>query len=86
MADQGGGFNFFQRVGVRIDITIDISVSIRLMTTTFGKQVHLQELTEMRLTKQMLVTSSHQDHVTNKNISSLPECIWPPKLAKCNLN
>ena len=37
------------------------------MTTKFGKQVNLQELTQIRLIKQVLVTSSHQDHVTNEN-------------------
>ena len=40
------------------------------MTTKFGRQVHLEELTQMRL-KQVTVTSSRRDHVTNfKNIST----------------
>ena len=36
------------------------------MDTKFGKQVHLEELTHMRQEKQVLVTLSPQDHVTNK--------------------
>ena len=42
MADRGGEFSFFQSILVRIDI----SISIRPMTTKFGKQVHLQDLTK----------------------------------------
>ena len=64
MADQGGEFSFFQDIHVRIDLRSDISISIRPMTTKFGKQVHQQE-TQMRLIKQVLMTSLHQDHVTN---------------------
>ena len=52
-------------IHVRIDIRIDISISIQLMTTKLGKQVHLQELTQMRLNKQELGMSSRQDYVTN---------------------
>ena len=37
MADQGGELSFFQGSRVRIDIRIDISISIRPMITTFGK-------------------------------------------------
>ena len=51
MADQGNEFRFFQGIHVRIDRIIDISISLRPMTTNFGKQVHLQELTQMKLTK-----------------------------------
>ena len=65
MTDRSGEFGFFQGIHVRIDIRIDISISIRPMTTKFGKQVHLQDLTQMRLIKQVLLTSLHQDHVTN---------------------
>ena len=61
MTNQGGKFSFFQGIHIRIDI----SISIRPMTTEFSKQIHLQELTQMRLIKQVLVTSSRQDHVTN---------------------
>ena len=49
---------------VRNDIKIDISISIRPMSTKFGKQVHLEKLTQMRLLKQVMVTSLRQDHVT----------------------
>ena len=65
MADRGGEFNFFQGIHVRTDIRIDISISIRPMTIKFGKQVHLGKLMQMRLIKQVMVTSSRQDHVTN---------------------
>ena len=40
MADQEGEFNFFQGIHVRIDIRIDIFISIRPMITNFDKQVH----------------------------------------------
>ena len=65
MTDGSGELGFFQGIHVKIDIRIDISISIRPMTTKFGKQVHLQDLTQMRLIKQVLLTSLHQDHVTN---------------------
>ena len=67
MTDRGGEFSFFWGINVRIDIRIDISISIRPMATTFSKQVHLDELTQIRLIKQMLVT--------------LPECLRPPNLS-----
>ena len=35
------------------------------MTTKFGKQVQLEELIQMKLIKQVLVTPSRQDQVTN---------------------
>ena len=70
MTDQGDEFSFFQCIHVKVDIRIDISISIKVMTTKFGRQVHLEELTQMRL-KQVTVTSSRRDHVTNfKNIST----------------
>ena len=52
--DQDDDFNFFQGLPVGIDIRIDISISIRLMTTKFEKQVHLQKLTQVRLIKRWL--------------------------------
>ena len=58
MADQSGACNFFQGIHVRTDIR-------RPMTTRFGKHVHQGELTQMRLIKQVLVTLSRQDHITN---------------------
>ena len=51
MADRGGEFSFLQGIHVRIAIRIDIFIFIRPMTTKFGKQVHLQDLTQMRLIK-----------------------------------
>ena len=65
MADQGGEFSFFRGVLVRTDIRIDIAICIRAMSTKFGKQVHLGELTHMRPIKQVLIMSSRLDHVTN---------------------
>ena len=65
MADRGGEFNFFSDVHVRIDIKIDISIFIRPMTSIFDKQIHSEELTQMRLIQQVLVTPSGQDQVTN---------------------
>ena len=63
MVDSGGEFTIFQ--DVKIDIRIGISISIRPMTTQFDKLVHLQDLTQIRPIKQMLVTSLRQNHVTN---------------------
>ena len=61
MADPGGEFRFFQGILERIDMRIDISISIRPMTTKFGEQLHLQDLTQMRL----ILTLLRQDHVTD---------------------
>ena len=44
MADRGGEFSLFQGIHVRIDVKIDISITIRPMITKFGKHVHLQNL------------------------------------------
>ena len=65
MADSGGEVNFFQALHARIDTRIDISISIRPTATKFGKQVHLHELSQMRLIKLVLVTSACQDYVIN---------------------
>ena len=35
------------------------------MTIKVSKQAYLGELTQMRLIKQVLATSAHQDHMTN---------------------
>ena len=51
MADEGGEFSFFRSIHGRNDISVDISFSIRLMINKFGKQKHLAELTQVRLTK-----------------------------------
>ena len=60
MADQGSELSFSQRIHVRTKRGIYISISVRPMITKFGKQVHLQELRQMRLIKQVLVTSSRE--------------------------
>ena len=65
MVDQGGEFSIFQSIHVRFGTRIDISISIRPMTTKFGKQAHLQDLTQMRLIKQVLMTSLHKYLVKN---------------------
>ena len=65
MTDRGGGFSFFQGIHVSINIRIDISISIRPVATKFGKQVHVEELTQMRIIKQVLVKPSRQDHTTD---------------------
>ena len=54
-----------QGMYVRTDVKIDISISTRTMTTKFGKQLHVKDLTEMRLINQLLVTTLRYDHVTN---------------------
>ena len=66
MADRGSEFSFSGGISIRNYIRIDISISIRPLNTKFDKQVDLKELTYMRLIKQELVTSSHQDHFTLK--------------------
>ena len=66
MADRSGiQFSIFQDIYVRFDIRIDMSMSIRPVITKFGKQVHLQDLTQMRIIKKILVTPLRQDHVKN---------------------
>ena len=66
MADRDGEFSFFLGIHVRIDI----SISIRPMSIKFGRQVYLQELTQMRLIMQVLMTPSGQDHVTLKRCNN----------------
>ena len=65
MAHRGGEFSFFQGIHVRTNIRIYISISIRHMIIKLGRKVHLQNMTQLRLIKEVLVTSSPQDHVTN---------------------
>ena len=55
----------FLGIHARTDIRIDISISIGPISIEFGKQVYLQELSQMGIIKQMLVMPSLQDHVTN---------------------
>ena len=66
MADRGGEFCFFQGFHVKLDTRIDISNSVRPMTTKFDKLVNLEKLTQMRLIKQVLVTPSGQYQMTLK--------------------
>ena len=66
MADWGSEFNFFQGIHVRIDNPI----SVRGIITKFGKQVHLQDLTQItQMGAGNVITSrsrdKRQDHVTN---------------------
>ena len=56
---------------MRIGIRIDISISIRPLTTKFGKQVHLQDLTQMILIKQVPVASHVKLMRQTKNISTI---------------
>ena len=56
---------FLAFFSIRTDLRIDISISVRPKVTIFSKQVHLHEFTQIRLIKQVLVTSSCQDRVTN---------------------
>ena len=65
MVDRDSEFSIFQGIHVRFDIRIDMFISIRPMITKFGKQVHLQDLTQIRLIKLVLVTSLRHNHVTN---------------------
>ena len=65
MVDRGGEFSFFRGIYVRTDILIDISISMKPRTTKSDKQLHLGELTQMKLIKQVLVLSSRKDHVTS---------------------
>ena len=63
MVDRGGEFSFFRGVHVRID-RIDVCFHENY-DHNFGKQVNLEQLTQMRLTNQVL-TLSRQDHVNLK--------------------
>ena len=47
------------------DVRIHIHVSVNPITTTFGKEVHLEDMTQIRLMMQVLVASSRQYHLTN---------------------
>ena len=82
MAHQGSYCSFYYGIHQRISTKIDISISTRLKTTKFGKKVHLQELNQMRLIKQVLVTSSRQGHVTNKKLISTTRLSNATKLGK----
>ena len=58
MASKGYEFSFCGGNHAKIDmIKIDMSICISRMTTKFGEEVPLEELTQIKLIKQMLVTS-----------------------------
>ena len=82
MANWRNEFCFFRGIHVRVDARTDISISIRPMTTNVGNQVHLEDLTQKRLTKQVLVMLLRQTPLQIKNISSIPNILWPSNLAR----
>ena len=65
MVYRGGELSFFHFVHLTIATRTDISISLRVMITKFGKQVHQQELSQVEIIKQVLMKSSRQDHVAN---------------------
>ena len=65
MAHRGGELSFLKGMHVRTDVIFDIPIFIRPMITDFGKQINLQDLNQMTLIMQVLLTSLCQDHVTN---------------------
>ena len=67
---QSNDFIFFWSIHVIIDIKIGIFISKRPMTTTFDKQVHLEELNQMRL------TSKPRAKLNTLHL----ECLSPPNL------
>ena len=74
---------------VFIDMAITISIFISPMTNKFGKQVHLEEFTQMRLIKKKLVMPSRH-HVkimwqTKTIISPLLKCLLLQNLARWQL-
>ena len=52
------------------------------MATKFGKQVQLEELIQMKLIKQALVTPSRQDHVTSWKHMSAKKASMATKLGR----
>ena len=82
LVDQSYEFSFFWDIHVRINERIYISISIRPMKTKFGKQLHLEELTQVRLMKQVLVMSPGQNHVTNENHISTTRVPMATKLCR----
>ena len=66
MANRFGEFRFLLGIHVRLDMGINVTISIRPMTNKFGRQVHLEKLTKMRLIKQLLVTTSLMVSLTSR--------------------
>ena len=58
MADESGEFSTHVR--------IDISISVTPMTAIFPRQVYLEELAQIKLIKQVLVTLARRNHATLK--------------------
>ena len=82
LVDQSCEFSFLWDINVRINERIYISISIRPKTTKFGKQLHLEELTQVRLIKQVLVISPSQDHVINETHISTTRVPMVTKLCR----
>ena len=61
MADRRSEYSFLQVIHIRIDNEIDIFISIRPMTTKFRKQIHLEELTQLKLIKQVTSRSGSRN-------------------------
>ena len=66
MADKVGEFSFLQGIHIRTYKRIYTFISIRSMAIKFGRLVHLEELRQMKLIKQVLVTPSRRNHVALK--------------------
>ena len=65
MVDWGSEFSFFRSIHVRIDMKIGVAISIGLMTTKSDEQVHLKNLIQMTLIRQVLVKPSSQDQMAS---------------------
>ena len=76
MKDRGGEFSLFRGIHVRTDI----SISIRPMTTKFGKQVHLEKFTQMTNqpgANDVIRLRSHD----KLKLPPMPQCLLPSNLA-----
>ena len=79
MADQRGALGFFQGIHAITDITIDIFISIRPITTKFGKQKFW-----LKWGKSSRCWWCHHVNITSQIktiVSPLPQSLWPPNLA-----
>ena len=64
MVDRRGDFRFLRDIHVITEMIVDISTSMRPMVTQFGKKVHLDKLSHLRLIEQVLVALPLQNRVT----------------------
>ena len=78
MVQGGVEFSFLEGIDVGIDIRIYIFISIRPMTAKCDKHLDI-ELTQVRLIKHVLTTPHVKITWQTKNISSLLDCLSPPK-------